>query len=103
MDDLVVLIKGEIGKDDEGYAKLKILKQNTVYAEVNSPKRAQRDSAMRRGYVATRRVKVNLCEYSNENYIRIENQLFEIKESYELDENYLELTCSDMRCEHGKA
>ena len=103
MDDLVVLIKGEIGKDDEGYAKLRILKQNTVYAEVNSPKRAQRDSAMRRGYVATRRVKINSFEYNDENYIRINNQLYEIKESYELDENYIELTCSDVRCEHGKA
>lgn len=103
MNDEVVLIKGEVGKDDEGYAKLKILKQTTVFAEVGSPKRAQRDSAMRRGYVATRRVKVNLCEYSNENYIRIDNQLFEIKESYKLDENYLELTCSDMRCSDGEA
>lgn len=103
MNDCTTLILAETGKDNEGYAKLKILKETDLFAETGSPKRAQRDSAMRHGYTATLKVKVNLIEYNNENYLRYNNRMYEIKEAYKLDENYIELTCSDMRCERGKA
>lgn len=102
MNDCVTLILAETGKDGEGYAKLKILRENDIYAETGDPKRAQRDSAMRQGYTATLKVKVNLVEYNDENYLRHNNKMYEIKEAYKLDENYKELTCSDMRCKRGK-
>lgn len=101
MNDCITLIFAETNKDKEGYPKLKIVKETEVFGEIGSPKRAQRDSAMRHGYVATLRAKVNLIEYDDENYLRHNNRMYEINEAYKLDENYIELTCSDMRCERG--
>lgn len=103
MNDPITLIVAEPGKDEEGYLKLKIIRETGIFGETGSPKRAQRDSAMRHGYTASLKVKVNLFEYNNENYIRFDGKMYEVKEAYKLDENYLELTCSDMRCNRGKS
>lgn len=101
MDESIILIVAEPGKDAEGYLKLNIIRENEVFGEVGDPKRAQRDSAMRSGYQATLKAKVNLIEYDGENYLRHNNHLYEIKETYKLDAQYLELTCSDTRCNRG--
>ena len=101
MNDVVTLIEGKLSKDAEGYPTLSIVSETETFAEVSSVKRQQKDSAYRRGYDATLTVKVQKAEYRGEQFLRFESKCFEIKESYSLNEDAIELTCSDMRCLYG--
>lgn len=96
--DVISLLSGEFYKDGEGYNALSIKSQNDIFAEVKSPKRAQRDSALRHDYVATLTVIVNSDEYLQENFLEFNGKRYEIKESYKLNSDEIELTCSDARC-----
>lgn len=101
MNNVVTLICGKTVKDAEGYPTLSIISESEVFADVSSVKRQQKDSAYRRGYDATLTVKVQKVEYRDEQFLRFESKCFEIKESYSLNEDAIELTCSDMRCLYG--
>lgn len=101
MNDVVTLICGKTVKDAEGYPTLSIISESEVFADVSSVKRQQKDSAYRRGYNATLTVRIQKSEYQGEQFLRFESKCFEIKESYSLNEDAIELTCSDMRCLNG--
>lgn len=98
MNDIVTLVNGEIKKDAEGYPALSIASECEVFASVSSPKRAQRDSALRHDYVATLTVTIYREEYNDEQYIRFGKRMYEVKQSYILNADEIELTCSDARC-----
>lgn len=98
MNDVVTLIRGEIRKDAEGYPVLCVLSQSDVFARVASPKRAQRDSALRHDYVATLSVTLHCEEYSREKHIEYLGKRYEVKQTYQLNSEEIELTCSDARC-----
>jgi hypothetical protein len=101
MNNVVTLICGKTVKDAEGYPTLSIISESEVFADVSSVKRQQKDSAYRRGYDATLTVKVQKAEYRGEQFLRFESKCYEIKESYSLNEDAIELTCSDMRYLNG--
>lgn len=101
MNNVVTLICGKTVKDAEGYPTLSIISESEVFADVSSVKRQQKDSAYRRGYDATLTVKVQKAEYRGEQFLRFESKCHEIKESYSLNEDAIELTCSDMRYLNG--
>lgn len=101
MNDIVTLIDGRISKDAEGYPTLSVASESLIFADVSSVKRQQKDSAHRRGYEATLTVSIQRSEYQGEQFLKLENKYFEIKESYNLNEDIVELTCSDMRCLYG--
>lgn len=101
MNDIITLIDGKIVKDAEGYPTLSIISEAESFAEVSSVKRQQKDSAYRRGYDATLTVRIQKAEYQGEQFLKFESKCFEIKESYSLNEDAIELTCSDMRCLYG--
>lgn len=96
--DIVTLVNGQMQKDGEGYNSLAVVSQTDVFAEVSSPKRAQRDSALRHDYTASLTVKLFRDEYGAEKYIRFGEKLYEVKEVYALNADELEITCSDWRC-----
>lgn len=98
MNDVVTLIQGEIQKDAEGYPTLCILSQSDIFAFVASPKRAQRDSALRHDYVATLSVTLHCEEYHDEKHIDYLGKRYEVKQTYILNSDEIELTCSDARC-----
>ena len=101
MNNVVTLICGKTVKDAEGYPTLSIISESEVFADVSSVKRQQKDSAYRRGYDATLTVKVQKAEYRGEQFLRFESKCYEIKESYSLNDDAIELTCSDMRYLNG--
>lgn len=101
MNNVVTLICGKTVKDAEGYPTLSIISESEVFADVSSVKRQQKDSAYRRGYDATLTVKVQKAEYRGEQFLRFESKCYEIKESYSLNEDAIELTCSDRRYLNG--
>lgn len=98
MNDIVLLVGGEIKKDAEGYPALSVVSKREVFASVSSPKRAQRDSALRHDYVATLTVTIYREEYNDEQYIGFAGRTYEVKQSYMLNADEIELTCSDARC-----
>lgn len=98
MNDEVYLISGKFRKNAEGYNRFSETARQMVYADCGSPVRSQRDLANKQGYVAKLRVKLNKLEYGNQSYIEHKGKKYEVKESFDIDDEIIELTCSDMRC-----
>lgn len=98
MNDVVTLICGKVVKDAEGYPTLSIISESEVFADVSSVKRQQKDSAYRRGYNASLTVRLYRNEFCDENYLEFDGRKYEIKDTYNLDLDVIELTCSDARC-----
>lgn len=99
MNDDAILIAVEVGKGSDFYHKETETSRTTVFCDVSSPKRAQRDSALLHDYVATLTVKMWIDEFAEQKYLEYKGKKYEIKESYEIPAtDIVELTCSDARC-----
>lgn len=97
MNNVIKLINGRYTKDLDGYNSLAVVSSVEVFADIGSPVRSQRDSALQHGYVATLKAIVNSAEYNNEGWLEYDGRTYEIKESFRLSDDRLELTCSDAR------
>ena len=102
MNDEITLFNTVFEKDSEGYNKLTAINEYTVFAEVSSPKRQQRDSALKHDYVASLTVKMHSDEYSDESYLKFNSKLYEIQQTYEINDDVVEITCSDWRLDNGE-
>lgn len=97
MNDIIRLINGRYMKDSDGFNSLAVVSSTEVFAEIGSPVRSQRDSALQHGYVATLKAVINSAEYNNEGWVEHDGRTYEVKESFRLSDDRLELTCSDAR------
>lgn len=97
MDELIYLLQGTFAKNTEGYNRFTETDRTAVYAECSDPVRSQRDLAQKLGYVATLRIKLHKSEFHNQRYVEFHNRKFEVKESFTVNDELVELTCSDMR------
>lgn len=98
MNSEVTLIAVTVTKGTDRYHEESETSRLTVFCEVSSPKRQQRDSALLHDYVATLTVRMWIDEYAEQKYLEYKGKKYEIKESYEIpDSDVIELTCSDAR------
>ena len=96
MDNEIYLLTGEFVKVN-GYQKFSETSRTFVYADCGDPVRSQRDLAQKQGYVAKLKIRMNKLEYGGQRFIEWQGKGYEVKESFGVDDEIIELTCSDMR------
>ncbi len=87
-------------KDDEdeaGYPiEAGIEQENTVLTNVLSVGRSEYFASQKNGVKTDRIFEVHIIEYNNEKQLKHEGKLYEITRTYEVDEDFMELYCSDI-------
>ncbi len=84
-------------EDDAGYPiEAGIEQENTVLANVLSVGRSEHFASQRNGIKTDEIFEIHTIEYSNEKKLKHEGKIYNIKRTYEVSEDFIELYCSDI-------